>query len=108
MELTSMDYGRSEDGRKKLASDLQNDIDAGVKALSGGSYDNVISTVRKYWQGDDADKFVDRFKKSSQDLAAKFKEYKNAIGTALDNDDKQFRTMQSTQASNVDSMISNL
>lgn len=98
LEMKNADFARDKSGRKKLVANLQSDIDKAIKALTGSEYNNVRTTVSKYWVGTDADQFKANLQLSAKELAALFKEYKATIQKALDTDSKQFAGMQSQNA----------
>jgi hypothetical protein len=103
LSINNASYGRDTAGKKKLVSDLQSDIDAAIKVLTGAEYNKVKTTVSNYWVGADANEFKTSLQLTANELAALFKTYKATIQKAMDTDSKQFASMQSKNASVVSS-----
>ncbi len=101
-------YARDEAGLKKLKADITGDIDRAIKTLKNcNAYDNFMSTIKKNWSGEDANKFIAQFEKSVSNLASTYKQYKSTVTAALDKDIAQFKSMQSANASKIDGTAKN-
>ena len=92
VNITDMTYGRSDIGRATLLSNLKGDLNNAKAAF--GQLTEVNNTVRKYWSGTDADKFLAQLKSKADAAAKKCDSYKSIVETALASDDKKFRAMQ--------------
>lgn len=101
LDIKNATYARDKAGKKKLVANLQSDIDAAIKVLTGNEYNQVRQVVSKYWVGADADQFRTNLQLSAKELEALFKTYKSTIQKALDTDTKQFSSMQSKNAATV-------
>lgn len=98
LNINSATYGRDTAGAKKLLAELQKKISTSISALKGSAYTDVVNTVKKYWSGADADKFLSEFANEVTELQTSFKRYNEIIQTAMANDAKGFAGMQETNA----------
>lgn len=103
LEITNATYGRSTAGQKSIVNNVQGDIDRAMKALdkSNKEYLNLRNTVKKYWTGPDANRFLKLLDDQRESIQNKMKSYKNTFVTALDQDRIQFDKTQDKIASNL-------
>ena len=92
VSITNMTYGRSDTGRATLLSNMKGDLNNAKAAF--GQLTEINNTVKKYWSGTDADKFLAQLKSKADAAAKKCDSYKSIVETALASDDKKFRAMQ--------------
>lgn len=72
-------YARSEAGRKKLAANLQSDIDKAYNALVGKNIDTLVAAIKKEWAGEDATKFIQNIKDKANQAADECNKYKAKV-----------------------------
>ena len=101
VKMADMTYGRNVDGRKKLVSDLSNDIDKAAKKMTGESLKNVKDVVKKYWSGADANKFISELESKAKNAANKCKKYKEIVESNLTTDAKSFTSFQDKNANDI-------
>ena len=101
LKMSSVTYGRSKSGQKKILQNLQSDIDRAINYLNGAEYETMIKTIGKYWAGADADKFISELRAMLTADKALFKSYKQTVQRALDADAKYFASGQSTIANSI-------
>ena len=104
LDMSSATYARDEAGRKKLLTDLQGDISKAIKTVENESK-TVEGTIQKYWLGADATQFIKSFKSATNEIATLYKQYNSMITAALNEDTKQFSSMQAKNANTIKSSI---
>ena len=100
LEITNATYGRSTTGQKIIATNISGDIDRAVKALDKSSkeYITLKNTIRQYWTGPDANRFLKLLDDQRESIQNKMKSYKNTFKRALENDRTQFNKTQNNIA----------
>lgn len=98
LTMSNAQYARSEAGRKKLASNLQSDVDKARNIIKGKELENLIAAIRKEWSGEDAEKFIQKINSEVKNVAEECNKYKAKIQSDLDNDANRFASMQNKNA----------
>ena len=101
LNMSAATYGRDSVTTKSLVNDLKNDIAHSRKALTGSDYQRVITSVRQYWSGADADKFVNEFKKTVSYIDEQYKKFEGFLDTVFTADMNQFKKMQNVNADQI-------
>ena len=90
-----MKYIRNEATVKDLKSRIQSRLTDFNNSVKGAEYKQLISTVRQYWAGADAEDWITDFEKNANNLAVRIKRVNSSIQSMLDNDLKDFKSFQS-------------
>lgn len=98
LTMSNAEYARSEAGRKKLASNLQSDVDKARNTIKGRDLDNLITAIRREWSGEDAEKFIQRISTEVKNAAEECNKYKAKLQSSLDSDANRFASMQNKNA----------
>ena len=93
-------YGRSEAGLKVLKSNLQADCSKMVNALTGSEYKNLVSTIKQFWAGVDADDWLKDLDEQVKDLATNIKSISSTSQKYLDRDLAEFKSFQAKNITN--------
>lgn len=95
LNIAGATYGRDSAGTAALKNNLKGDIASARKALKGADYNRVLTTVRQYWSGADADRFYGEFKATVNFIDQYYAKLDAFIDTVFASDLKQFKQMQS-------------
>lgn len=101
LRISGATYGRDTVGTTALKNNLKGDIARARKALTGADYQRVITAVRQYWSGPDANKFVNEFKKTVSYIDQQYRKFNGFIDTVFNADKRQFTKMQNVNASSI-------
>ena len=94
LEMNSMEFGRNEAGRKKLVTDIQEDIAAAKKQVSSET-ESLKKLIDANWAGADADKFKKKFQDNTNIIISNFERARTNIKTVFDEDARNFAKNQS-------------
>ncbi len=101
LDMGSATYARDASGRKKLIADLQGDLKTARSAITGNELTTLLKEVDKYWSGADANRFKSEIKETANKIANDMKQFDKELDSVINDDDKQFRKLQSTNASSI-------
>ena len=101
LNIAGASYGRDSAGTRTVINNLKGDITDARRALTGADYSRVISTVRQYWSGEDADKFINEFKKTVRYIDSQYSKFNGLIDSLFNSDKRQFTSMQATNAASI-------
>ncbi len=106
LDMGSATYARSVTGLNALKNDLQNDIQKIANNLrpSASSFNNLKSTIKANWVGEDCDAYLAHLEKKINNMSNDIIAYKKIIDTALTGDINDFKKFQSSNASNMNSI----
>ena len=96
--IKSATYGRSEAGLKTLKANLQGDCSKMVNALTGSEYKTLVSTIKQYWAGADADDWLKDLESTIKTLTTNIKNVSKTAQGYLDSDLAAFKSFQSKNA----------
>ena len=97
MDTTSVGY--SNKGIEALITVIETSIEADAKKVdpkTSTSYKNLITTLRKYWDGDDEANFEKDLEAAATTLSTKLRNYKSIIKTVLTQYKSRFAKFQAT------------
>ncbi len=92
--IKSATYGRSESGLKTLKSNLQGDCSKMINNLTGSEYKNLVSAIKQYWAGADADDWLKDLDATIKTLTSNIKSVSRSVQGYLDQDLTAFKSFQ--------------
>ena len=98
LNMANATYGRDVEGQKRLITNLTKKIEAAAEAVKGKDYTNLIRTVKMYWSGADADRFLEVLEEETNEIQAQIKQYASQLEAAIEEDAKSFAQMQETNS----------
>lgn len=103
LDMSNATYARSVTGMNALKNDLQNDIQKIANNLkpSGSSFNNLKSTIKANWVGEDCDAYLAHLEKKLNNMSNDVIAYKKIIDTALTSEMNNFSKFQSSNASDM-------
>ena len=101
LKISSATYGRDASGAAKLKDQILKKLDDAKEAVAGKDLDTLKKTVRTYWAGVDADKFIAEIESKVNTMNNDFGKYRAMVEAAFENDAKSFAGMQNANASNI-------
>ena len=87
-------YGRSEAGLKTLKANLQADCSSMINNLTGAEYKNLVSAIKQYWAGVDADDWLKDLDTQINNLTTNIKKLSSNAQGFLDQDLAAFKAFQ--------------
>ncbi len=92
--ISSATYGRSEAGLKTLKANLQGDCSKMINTLNGAEYKALVSAIKTYWAGVDADDWLKDLDAQIKNLTTSIKSLSSTAQSALDVDLSNFKSFQ--------------
>ena len=92
VNMSNATYARSTSGRKELVANLTSDLAKAKNAFE--NIKEIEDEVRKYWVGDDANRFIAKLTSKAKSAGKKCNSYTSVIQKTLTEEDKGFRNMQ--------------
>lgn len=92
--IKSATYGRSEAGLKTLKANLQADCSKMLNNLTGAEYKNLVSTIKQYWAGVDAEDWLRDLDSQINTLKSNIKKLSSNAQGYLDQDLASFKSFQ--------------
>ena len=92
--ISNATYGRSEAGLKTLKANLQADCSRMINALNGAEYKALVSAIKTYWAGVDADDWLKDLDAQVKTLSTDIKKLSSSAQGSLDQDLASFKSFQ--------------
>ena len=100
LEMSNATYARGSDHKTMLKTFIQSEMDSYAASLKGKGYENLVNTVKKYWSGADASRFLLMLEKNVSGVQKKVSTtYKNQIIGAIYYDYNKFMKTQNQNSS---------
>ena len=97
INMSGAEFARSKTGQSKLITEYKNDVKKIKKTTENGkAYQELVKTVKKYWAGADADKFLKNVANYRNNIKQTATNAERVLEQAINADYNQFVKNQST------------